>query len=151
MRYFALAAAALVTVETSAVACSCIATEDPAELQRFAAEAAKNALALVEVEALTSFEQTRTGERMRVVRTLAGRAPAEFQIQRGPMPSSASCDILYSPGQRDLVILYPPSEAVAGPVYRVSGLCSDHLLDQPAFRNSLVRHIGATPANGERG
>ena len=150
MRNALLAAAALIGAESAALACSCVATEDPAELETFAAEAAKNAVAVVEVEALTSFEQTGTGERMRVVRTLAGRAPAEFQVQRGPFPSSASCDVLYSPGQRDLVILYPASEPqVAGALYRVSGLCSDHMLDQPVFRDTLIRHIARR--DGERG
>lgn len=151
MKKWILAAAAVVAAETAAIACSCIATDDPVELRRFGAEAAQGAVALVEAEALTSFEATRAGERMRVIRTLAGHAPAQFQIQRGPSPSSASCDVLYEVGDRALVILYPAEGASgAAPVYRTSGLCSVHMLDKPEFRNSLIRAMSGA-ARPERG
>lgn len=150
MRYFILAAAAIVAAETAAIACSCIATDDPTELRRFAADAAQGAVALVEAEALTSFEATRTGERMRVVRTLAGNAPAEFTIERGASPSSASCDVLYNVGDRALVILYPSQGSSAGPVYRTSGLCSVHMLEKPVYRDELIRNMSRLP-RPERG
>ena len=151
MRYAAMAAAALLASESAALACSCLATDDPAELKRFAAEAAEDAVALVEVEALTSYQQTPAGEQMRVIRTLGGSAPAEFRIERGPAPSSASCDILYEPGQRDVIILYPATqEPNAAPVFRASGLCMDHLLDKPVFLDALRARMAA-PATGERG
>lgn len=151
MRYPAIAVAALLAFESAALACSCIATDDPAELKRFGSEAAEGAVALVEVEALTSYEATRMGEQMRVVRTLAGSAPAKFRIERGPSPSSASCDVLYREGERSVVILYPSSAPAAGlPTYRTSGLCSVHLLDKPVFRDAVTDGIGA-PTGGERG
>lgn len=151
MNKWIFAAAALVAAETAAIACSCIATDDPVELRRFGAEAAKDAVALVEAEALTSFEATRTGERMRVVRTLAGHAPAQFQIQRGSSPSSASCELLYEVGDRALIILYPVDGATsAAPVYRTSGLCSVHMLDKSEFRDSLIRAMSGVP-RPERG
>lgn len=155
MRYTLIAAAALLMVESAALACSCIATDDPAELQRLGAESAREAVALVEVEALTSFEPGRGGEQMKVVRTLAGSAPAQFQIERGPHPGSASCDILYEPGQRDIVILYPAdNQSGATPVYRTSGLCSQHLLDKPLFRDAVIDAMepsGGGGIPGERG
>ena len=150
MKTWIIAAAALVATETAAIACSCIATDDPAELQRFGAQAAEDAVALVEAEALTSFEASRTGERMRVVNVLAGTAPAEFRIERGASPSSASCDVLYSVGERAVVILYPAASSSAGlPTYRTSGLCSVHMLDKPVYRDTVIRTIAA--GGGERG
>ena len=151
MRHWIVAAAALLAAESTAIACSCIATDDPAELRGFAADVAKDAVALVEAEAVTSFEATRTGERMRVVRTLAGNAPALFLIERGPNPSSASCDVLYNVGDRALIILYP-SEASSGTdtVYRTSGLCSVHMLEKPVFRDELIRQMSRLP-RPERG
>ena len=141
--------AALLMAPTAALACSCIATGDPAELKRLAAESAPNALAVVEAEALTAFQPaTGSGERMRVVRTLAGQAPATFTIERGPTPSSASCDILYSVGQRTLLILYPARGSAGAVTYAVSGLCTEHLLEKPEFRDAL---IDAIAGRGERG
>ena len=152
MRNLTLAAAALLAAETAAIACSCIATDDPAELRRFAADAAQDAIALVEAEALTSFEATQQGERMRVVRTIAGQVSAQFTIERGPMPSSASCDVLYEVGDRALVILYPTENAAGGvPVYRTSGLCTVHMLDKPVFRDELTRLMSARLPRPERG
>ena len=151
MRSLIIAAALLVAVPSAALACSCINTDDPVELRRFAADAANGAVALVEAEALTSFEATRTGERMRIVRTFAGTAPAQFTIERGPTPSSASCDVLYNVGDRALVILYPAeSSSSAAPVYRTSGLCTVHMLDKPVFRDELVRRMSRLP-RPERG
>ena len=157
MKYsmIAAAAAALIALEGTALACSCLATEDPAELQRMGVESAREAVAVVEVEALTAYQDTGAGEQMQVVRTLAGTAPARFVIERGPhVPSSASCDILYTPGQRDVVILYPAeSSGTALPVYRTSGLCMQHLLDKPVFLEALTGAMGsaAIVTAGERG
>lgn len=151
MRYSILAAAALLAMEAAAIACSCINTDDPVELRRFAANAAEEAVAVVEVEALTAYGPARGGEQMRVVRTLAGQAPAQFRIERRGSPSSASCDIVYRVGDRDVVILYPASSTPAGlPAYRTSGLCMDHLLDKPVFRDTLIEAIG-TPSEGRVG
>jgi len=143
-----LVAMAAVAAEGVAYACSCMATDDPAQLREFAGEAANGAIALVETEALTAFDGR--GERMVVRRTLAGSAPAEFQVQRGPMPSSASCDDLYQVGQRKVIILYPATTAGPIPTYRTSGLCTNMLLDKPVFRDAVARQIGHMPGP-ERG
>ena len=153
MRFTLLLAAGLLSLESAAIACSCLNTDDPAELQRIAANSAEQAVAVVEAEALSAY-QSGTGEQMRVLRTIAGTAPVRFTIERGPSPSSASCDILYSVGQRDTVILYPAERPSAGsgalPVYRTSGLCTQHLLDKPVFRRALIDAIRA-PAGGYTG
>lgn len=152
MKSLAYLVAGLLAMETAAIACSCLNTDDPVELARLGAEAAQDAVAVVEAEALTSFEQTRAGERMRVVRTLAGAAPGTFIVERGPHPGSASCDVLYKVGERVLVILYPSPGPTSGPpTFRTSGLCTVHLLDKPAFRDSLIRAMGGQSHSGERG
>ena len=151
MRLGLYAAAALLALESAALACSCINTDDPVELKRFAAQAAEDAVALVEVEALTSYEGTGTGEQMKVIRTLAGSAPGQFRIERRGIPGSASCDVLYREGERAVVILYSSSEAGDGlATYRTSGLCMVHMLDKPIFLDTVRDRIG-TPAQGDRG
>ena len=149
MRIWTLLAAATLAVPTAAFACSCVASEDPAELKQFAADTAKSALAVVEAETVTAYQQGGGGETMQVVQTLAGTAPTEFRIERGPFPSGASCDVLYEKGQRSLMILYAPSTPATG-VYRTSGLCTDLLLQKPAFRDELVRQL-SSKTSSERG
>ena len=150
MKLWTLMAAASLAVPAAAYACSCVASEDPAELRQFAADTAKSALALVEAETVTAFDQgTKVGETMRVTRALAGPAPASFRIERGPFTSGASCDVLYEKGQKALVILYAPSAPAPG-VYRTSGLCTSLLLEQPAFRDELIRQL-SLKSRPERG
>ena len=147
-----LATLAVLAADGVAYACSCMTTDDPAQLREFAGEAANRAIALVDAEALTAFQHGGSGERMAVRRTLAGSAPSEFQVERGPMPSSASCDDLYQVGQRKIVILYPARTAAGAiPVYRTSGLCTNLLLDKPTFRDAVAGHIGEAARAGERG
>ena len=150
MKVWPAAAAALVAIETAAVACSCLATTDPVELKQLAPDAARNAVALVEVETVVPYQDSNgTGDTMRVIRTLAGTAAGEFRVERRHIPSGASCDLLFDKGQRDIVILYPSTRQVGSePTYRISGLCTDHLLDQPVFRAEIERLIGKV---GERG
>jgi hypothetical protein len=154
MKYWPLAVAVLIAAETAAIACSCLAADDPAELRALAPEAAKDAVAMVEVETIVTFaESNGAGDRTRVVQQLAG-APvaAEFRVARGEFPSSASCDLLFDKGQRDVVLLYAaPSAAGAEPVYRISGLCTAHLLDKPVFRDEVARLMAHTSGLGERG
>ena len=153
MRYWHFAAAALVALESAALACSCIATDDPSELKRFAVEASEGAVALVEAQVVSAYDPaTGAGELMRVVRTLAGTAPAQFQVQRAGPPSSAACDVEYRAGEQALVILYPAPAANDGgvPTYRTSGLCTVHLLDKPVYRDALIDRIGVS-ISGERG
>jgi len=154
MKYWLLAAATLIAAETAAIACSCLNTDDPVELKALAVDAAKDAVAMVEVETVVPFaESNGAGDRMRVVQPLAGSAvPAEFRVARSGFPSSASCDLLLAKGQRDVVLLYAaPGQSGAGPVYRVSGLCTAHLLDKPLFREEVARHLAPLPGLGERG
>lgn len=147
-----MAIAATLALETGALACSCLNTDEPAELKRLGAQAAEDAVAVVEAEALTSFEATGSGERMKVVRTLAGQAPRQFIVERGPNPSSASCDVLYRVGERALMILYPsPGPTDRPTTFRTSGLCTVHFFDKPAFREALIESMGGPPRRGERG
>ena len=146
-----LAALAIAAAEGVAYACSCLATDDPAQLREFAGDAANGAIAIIDAEALTAF-QPGSGERMAVRRTLAGSAPSEFQVERGPMPSSASCDDLYQVGQRKIVILYPAKSAAGGlPAYRTSSLCTNLLLEKQVFRDAVAHHISGPSRSGERG
>jgi hypothetical protein len=149
MKYWTLLAAAALAVPTAAYACSCVASDDPVELRQYAADTAKSALALVEAETLIAYQQGGPGESMRVVRTLAGNAPAQFRIERGPFPSSATCDVLYEKGQKALIVLYGPSAQTPG-TYRTSGLCTGMMLEKPAFRDELIRHLSAK-STAERG
>ena len=154
MKYWALAAAALIAAETTAIACSCLATDDPVELKALAADAAKDAVAMVEVETILTFEESKgAGDRMRVVQALAGQMVAgEFRVERGEFPSSASCDLLFEKGQRDVVMLYAaPGSPAPEPTYRISGLCTAHLLDKKPFRDEVARLMAAQSGYGERG
>ena len=149
-----LVALSLLVLESAAIACSCVAPpDDPIELRQYAAQSMNGAVALVEIEALTTYAPGGS-ERVRVIRTLAGTAPGEFRIQRGPFASSASCDVTYQAGVRDLVILYSPTEAGPSdlPVFRTSGGCTQGMLSKPAFREEVARLLqAARGASGERG
>lgn len=154
MKFWLLAAAALIAAETAAIACSCMDTDDPEQLRQLAAEVAKDVVAMVEVETLVSFDESKgAGDRMRVVRTLAGGGvEAEFRVARRPFASSASCDLLFEKGQRDIVLLYaPPDSAGNEPRYRISGLCTAHLLDKKPFRDEVARLMAAQSGVAERG
>ena len=149
MKHWIFGCSVLISFQTAALACSCIPDNNPSELKRFTAVLAEDAVALVEAEALTSFERTRRGERMRVIRTLAGSAPHEFRIERSHVPGSGSCDVLYKVGERTVIVLYPPASAKRRQaIYRTSGLCAVPLLQQPDFRDGLIR---AMTKRGERG
>lgn len=155
MKHYVVAAvSAIFAVEAAALACSCLAPpDDPVLLRRFAAESAKGAVALVEVEVLTTYRPGES-ERLRVTRTLAGSAPAQFRVQRGAFASGASCDVTYTAGDRDLVILYPASaSATSGlPVLPISGLCTQVMFAKPEFREEVARLIKqAKSAPDERG
>ena len=152
MKKWLVAAAIAMAVEGAALACSCMNTNDPAELRRFGAEAGEGAVALVEIEVLTAYAGPGSGEELRVLRIIAGAAPARFQVERADFPSGASCDVEYTLGQRGVAILYPSGQSAAGaPVYRTSGLCTVLLLDRPAFRDAVIRRIGGGSGEGERG
>ena len=152
MRSTLLVGIAALAVEAAAIACSCMATDDPGQLRQFAADAAEGAVALVEAEALTAFDPASGGERVVVRQVLAGDAPKEFRIERGPLASGASCDNLFEVGQRRLIILYPSADAGrTDAVYRPSSMCTDLLLDKPIFRDAVARRIGKPQRGPERG
>ncbi len=154
MKFWLLAAAALIAAETAAIACSCMDTDDPAQLRQLAAEVGRNAIAMVEVETLVSWDESKgAGDRMRVIRTLAGGGvEGEFRVARRPFASSASCDLLFEKGQRDIVLLYAaPATAGGEPTYRISGLCTAHLLDKKPFRDEVARLMAAQSGVAERG
>lgn len=149
MKPVTIALAALLTLPSAAIACSCVASDDPAELREFAEDAARGAVALVEVDAVRGYQDSKgIGEDVKVVRTLAGSAPATFHVVRRQFASSASCDDLIEPGQPKIVILYPATKASgAGPAYRVSSLCTNLLLSKPVFRDTIISKLSP----GERG
>ena len=142
-----IAVVAALAFESAAIACSCMATDDPVRLRELAANAAQGAVAIVEAETLSEFHPGGPGERLAVRRVLAGHAPQRIQIERGPMASGASCDDLFSLGQRKLVILYRTPAST----YHVSNLCISLLLDKPVFRGAVTDVIDGKARGPERG
>ena len=147
MQRFLLALLLLFAAEGAALACSCDATRDPQELRRFARDSARDAIALVEVDVVSAYDALwKRGEKLRVRRTLAGRAPASIRVERLNPPEEASCDLQLRRGQRTLLILYPPRAGfvrrlLRGSQHRVSGLCTAKLLVQPVFRAAVIAAI----------
>jgi hypothetical protein len=134
MRKLALGLLLLAAAETAALACSCIAPGTPEQSRSIAREAVKSAVAIVEVQALSGYRQGGAGERVRVRKILWGKAPAEFRIERSSFASSASCDLLLTPGQRKVLILEPATKPrERGRVFRMQSLCSDYLTSDRGF------------------
>ena len=143
MRRFLLPLLLLAAAETSALACSCIMPPtDPVERRAHAREVARGALALVEVELVTPYDaRLSRGERLRVRRIAAGRAPAVFEVERHHPPSSASCDVEFRRGARTWVVLYAPQMRGRAIRYRVSASCTGYMLAGAAFRADLVSEM----------
>ena len=145
MRRFFLPVLLLAAAETAAVACSCVMPPtDASERRRLAREVAHEAVALVEVEVVSTYDtRTGRGERLTVRRTLAGRAPAAVELERRGLPSSAACDVEFRRGQRALLLLYPPRQARRGglPRFRTSSSCTSYLLASPPFRAVLIEEM----------
>jgi hypothetical protein len=129
--------------EGAALACSCVRPPaDPAQQRIHAREAARGALALVEVELAAPYDARRgRGERLRVRRTLAGRAPSIFEVERIHAPSGASCDVEFQPAARTLVVLYAPRMRGGAVRYRISPTCTGYMLAGAAFRAELAAQI----------
>lgn len=129
--------------ESAALACSCLRpSSDPAQQRVQAREVARGALALVEVELVAPYsERLGRGERLRVRRTLAGRAPAVFEVERHHAPSSASCDVEFQRGARTWVVLYAPQMRGRTVRYRVSASCTGYMLADAAFRSELAAQM----------
>ena len=144
MKRLLLALLLLFAAEGAALACSCDATRDPQELRRFARDSARDAIALVEVDVVSAYDPLwKRGEKLRVRRTLAGRAPASIRVERLNPPDEGSCDLQLRRGQRTLLILHPPRarRLFWGGQHRISGLCTAKLLVQPVFRAALIEGI----------
>ena len=143
MRRFLIPLLLLFGAESMAVACSCIRPPaDPAQQRVHAREVARGALALVEVELVSPYDSgSGRGERLRVRRTLAGQAPAVFEVERSRKPSSASCDVGFERGARTWVVLYAPRIRGRTVRYRVSASCTGHMLAGAAFRNELAAQM----------
>ncbi len=133
----------LAAAEGSALACSCIRPPtDPVQQRVHAREVARGALALVEVELVAPYDaRLGRGERLRVRRTLAGRAPAVFEVERSHAPSSASCDVEFRRGARTWVVLYAPRMRGRTIRYRVSASCTGYMLAGAAFRSELAAQM----------
>jgi hypothetical protein len=129
--------------ESAALACSCIVpATDPAQQRVHARGVSQGALALVEVELVEPYDvQSGRGERLRVRRTLAGRTPAVFEVERDDAPSSASCDVEFEPGARTWVVLYAPQKRGRAIRYRISASCTGYLLAHAAFRAALAEQM----------
>lgn len=143
MERLLIAASLLLGGESAALACSRVPLSDnPAQLRELANAMARNATALVEVDVLTGYDaNTRRGEQMRVRHTFAGRAPQNFRIARyGHQPYGSTCDVVYAPGLKTLVVIYPPdrSQSAGRGEFRDSGLCGSFLLQDARFRQMLV-------------
>lgn len=129
--------------ESAAVACSCVRPPtDPAQQRLNARAAARGALALVEVELVAPYdERSGRGERLRVRRTLAGRAPALFEVERQNRPSSAACDVEFRRGARTLILLYAPTLRAGTLRYGISTTCTGYMMAGAAFRAELIAQI----------
>jgi hypothetical protein len=129
--------------EGAALACSCLRPPtDPAQQRVHARQVARGALALVEVELVAPYDaRSGRGERLRIRRTLAGRSPAVFEVERQHAPSSASCDVEFQPRARTWVVLYAPQMRGGAIRYRVSASCTGYMLADAAFRAELAAQM----------
>jgi len=145
MRRLLLSLLLLAGAEGAALACSCVPPpEDATRRQQLAKAVATDAVAAVEVELVAPFDPAgRRGEVLRVRRTLGGRAPATFEVERGRKPSSAMCDVEFRGGGTKLVLLYPArgKSASGRPRYQVSPVCTTYLMRDAGVREALLREM----------
>lgn len=150
-QFFAFLAVALIaTAETAALACTCIALPtDAAERSGLARDLADGAVALVEVKLERAYDRASgSGERLRVVNTLAGQAPSTAVVERDGPPDTARCDLDFRAGERVIVMLYPPRRPEAGEArFRLADRCLTQLVGDAPFRAELVAAMGG-PARG---
>ena len=149
MRKLLIALALTACAESAVMACSCIAPGPPEESRSFAREVTPGLVAIVEAEALTEYRPGGAGERVRVRRTLYGKAPRTLRIERREFASSASCDLLLERGQRTVLVL----RRGTGGAYRMQGLCDDFLTSRshlPILLDEARRSAGKPRKAGER-
>ena len=128
MRQLFAALALILGLEATAFACSCAAPRTNQEARAFARAVAPDIVAIIEGEALSEYRRGGSGELVQVRRTLFGKAPRTFRVERGPFASGASCDLLLAKGQRKILILARPEKrGWWRPRYRIQNLCSDLL------------------------
>jgi hypothetical protein len=149
-----IACAMLMSAEAAALACSCATLpRDPAVRRSFVREAARDAIALVEVERIADADPERHLEqRLRVRRVLAGRAPRTFdvewrrsKIERGEDLLSLGCGMDWSIGDRTrFTLLYAPEQPRGiGPRFRISSACHSYFLDDRRFRTAVMREVAS--------
>ena len=111
MRKLLLALALALVFEGAAQACSCVAAQSEGQKREWARDMLNRAIAVVEVEPIEDGKATR-GERYRVTRVYAGKAPSTFRVDRsGP---ESTCADFPGAGQRKVVFLYDPRPYRAG-------------------------------------
>lgn len=128
MRRILLGLSLVLGLEAAVLACSCMAPGSPEASRTMARQAVGDAVAIVEVDVVSEYRPGGPGELVRLRRTLFGKSPKTFRIQRGDFASSASCDLLLSKGQRKVLILSRPAgKGSTGQRFRIQSLCSDYL------------------------
>lgn len=128
MRKLLLSLGVILDLEAAALACSCIAPGSPEASRTMARDAVRNAVAVVEVDVLSEYRPGGPGELVRLRRTLFGKSPQTFRIQRSDFASSASCDLLLTKGQRKVLILSRPAgNRSTNQRFQIQSLCSDYL------------------------
>ena len=142
--------------ESLALACTCVAPDPPEKSRPYAREAVARAIAIVEAEALTEYRSGGAGERVRVHRVLWGEAPREFTVARREFASSASCDLLLTPGEPRRLILYPAESASFGDDeasgdFAIQSLCADFLVSDGGFLDVTLDEARRRPGGVERG
>jgi hypothetical protein len=140
MRKILLGLGLIIGLEAAALACSCMAPGSPEESRALAREVAEKTSAVVEVDVLSEYRPGGPGELVRLRRTLYGKAPKSFRIQRGPFASGASCDLLLQKGQRKVLILSSPAgNRAAGKGFQMQSLCSDFLTSDRGYLAVLLQ------------
>ena len=140
MRKILLGFSLIIGLEAAASACSCMAPGSPEESRAVARQAAGKAVAIVEVDVLSEYRPGGPGELVRLRRTLFGKAPKSFRIQRGPFASDASCDLLLRKGRRKVLILSGPAgNRFTGQRFQMQSLCSDFLTSDRGYLSVLLQ------------
>ena len=90
MRKLLLAFALALALEGAAQACSCVAAQSEGQKREWARDMLNRAIAVVEVEPIDVDGKATRGERYRVTRVYAGKAPSTFRVDRsGPESTCA--------------------------------------------------------------